>query len=189
MRSIGAAMVSSSSELAALLQRVAEEDREAFEALYRATSAKLYGIIVRIVVNRSVADDLLQEVYVRVWQHAGDFEPDRASPITWLATIARNRGIDEVRRRRPEAAYDDTEGLDVPGEATHPLDDQDRREDLKALMACLNQLDAEKRDIVLLAYYRGLSRDDLARRFTRPVPTIKTWLHRSLAQLKLCLSS
>ena len=66
-------MVSSSSELAALLGRVAQGDRAAFEALYRATSAKLYGIIVRIVVNRSVADDLLQEVYVKAWQRASDF--------------------------------------------------------------------------------------------------------------------
>lgn len=185
----GRVMVSSSSELAALLGRVAQGDRGAFEALYRATSAKLYGIIVRIVVNRSLADDLLQEVYVKAWQRAGDFEAGRASPITWLATIARNRAIDEIRRRKPEARGDDIEAMEIAGDDAHPLDAEARKQDLRALMACLNQLDGEKRDIVLLAYYRGLSRDDLAQRFTKPVPTIKTWLHRSLAQLKTCLSS
>jgi RNA polymerase sigma-70 factor, ECF subfamily len=182
-------MVSSSSELAAVLERVAAKDKSAFELLYRATSAKLYGIIVRIVTSRSMADDLLQEVYVRVWQRADEFDPSRASPITWLAAIARNRAIDEIRRRKPESTFDEDEALDVPSESAHPLDARHRREELNALMACLDRLDAEKREIVLLAYYRGMSRDDLARRFTRPVPTIKTWLHRSLAQLKDCLSS
>ena len=182
-------MLSSSSELVALLHRVAQQDRAAFELLYRATSAKLYGIIVRIIVNHSVADDLLQEVYVRAWQRAGDFDSTKASPITWLAAIARNRAIDEVRRRRPEALQDDMEAMEISGDDAHPLDARSRQEDLRALMACLDQLDGEKREIVLLAYYRGMSRDDLAQRFTRPVPTIKTWLHRSLAQLKTCLSS
>ena len=182
-------MVSSSSELAEVVRRVGHGDRPAFEALYRATSAKLYGIIVRIVVSRSMADDLLQEVYVRVWQRAGEFDAGKASPITWLAAIARNRAIDEVRRRKPDVVYDEAEMAEAPVDAPHPLDARGHREELRALMACLNRLDVEKREIVLLAYYRGMSRDDLARRFTRPVPTIKTWLHRSLAQLKDCLSS
>ncbi|MDX7949843.1 sigma-70 family RNA polymerase sigma factor [Lichenihabitans sp. Uapishka_5] len=180
-------MVASSGELAAILGRVADGEQAAFEALYQATSAKLYGIIVRIVVNRSVADDLLQEVYVKAWQRAGDFDAARASPITWLATIARNRAIDEVRRRKPEP-QGDIDDLDLAGDDAHPLDARARKEQLGALMACLGQLDGEKRDIVLLAYCQGLSRDALAQRFTRPVPTIKTWLHRSLAQLKACLS-
>lgn len=182
-------MVSSSSELAAILQQVARGDKAAFETLYRATSAKLYGIILRIVVSRSVADDLLQEVYVKAWQRSGDFNPGKASPITWLAAIARNRAIDEVRRKRPEALEDELDDVELASEDAHPLAPRERREELKALLACLDQLDEEKRKIVLLAYCRGLSRDDLAHRFTRPVPTIKTWLHRSLAQLKTCLAS
>jgi RNA polymerase sigma-70 factor, ECF subfamily len=182
-------MVSRPDDLAAVLKRVAQQDAAAFDQLYRATSAKLYGIIVRIVVSRSVADDLLQEVYVRVWQRAADFEAGRASPITWLATIARNRAIDEVRRRRPEGASDGDDAADIPGDDPHPLASLERSQMLQALMTCLDTLEPEKRDIVLLAYYRGLSRDDLARRFVKPVPTIKTWLHRSLAQLKACLSS
>ncbi len=185
----GLLMLSSSNELAAVLARVAQADRTAFEVLYRSTSAKLYGIILRIVANRSVADDLLQEVYVKAWQRANDFDAAKASPITWLATIARNRAIDEVRRSKPKATQYDTESLELSADDAHPLDAQARKEELRALMACLDQLDGEKRDIVLLAYYRGMSRDDLAQRFTRPVPTIKTWLHRSLAQLKACLSS
>ncbi|MCW6510806.1 sigma-70 family RNA polymerase sigma factor [Lichenifustis flavocetrariae] len=182
-------MMFSADELSAVLRRVVAKDPEAFEALYRATSAKLYGIIVRIVVNRSVADDILQEVYVKVWQHVGDFDAAKASPITWLATIARNRAIDEVRRRKPDVAQEEIETIDVAGNDSHPLDALDRSQDLQALMGCLKTLDQEKRDIILLAYCRGLSREELARRYVRPVPTIKTWIHRGLAQLKACLSS
>jgi RNA polymerase sigma-70 factor, ECF subfamily len=182
-------MISPTDELAAVLRRVAGHDAAAFEQLYRATSAKLYGIILRIVASRSLADDILQEVYVRVWQRAEDFDPGRASPITWLATIARNRAIDEVRRRKPELASDGIDTLDMPGDEAHPLDSVERSQTLQALMTCLDTLEPEKRDILLLAYYRGMSRDDLAQRFARPVPTIKTWLHRSLAQLKACLAS
>lgn len=185
---MGRIMYRSSDELSAVLTRVANRDAAAFEDLYRATSAKLYGIIVRVVANRSSADEILQEVYVRVWQHAGDFDATKASPITWMATIARNRAIDEVRRSKPGPALTLTDSVEVASDEPHPLDSMDRSEELQALIGCLNMLDEEKRNIILLAYYRGLSREELAQRFGRPVPTIKTWLHRGLAQLKACLS-
>ena len=186
---LGRLMLSSSQELADVVKRVAGQDREAFELLYRATSAKLYGVIVRIVVNRSTADEILQEVYVRVWQHAGDFESSRSSPITWMASIARNRAIDEIRKTKGSALHDTLDDVEVADELKDPLQGQSRSEDLKALIACLKSLGEERRQMILLAYYRGMSRDDLARRFSRPVPTVKTWLHRGLAQLKTCLST
>ncbi len=182
-------MYSSSDEVSAALRRVAARDQSAFEELYRATSAKLYGIIVRIVTNRSSADEILQEVYVRIWHHAGEFDASKASPITWMATIARNRAIDDVRRAKPAVVQELTETLELAADEPHPLDSLDRSQDLKALIACLNGLEDEKRQIILLAYYRGLSREELAQRYLRPVPTIKTWLHRGLAQLKACMSS
>ena len=182
-------MFKTSDELSAVLLRVAARDSAAFEALYGATSAKLYGIIVRIITSRSSADEVLQEVYVKVWQRAGDFDPAKASPITWMASIARNRAIDELRRAKSGMTQTLDMTPDIAADEAHPLDSLDRNEKLRALIACLGQLDEEKRKILLLAYYRGLSRDELARRFAHPVPTIKTWLHRGLAQLKMCLSS
>ena len=172
-----------------LLSRVAAGDRAAFATLYRQTAAKLYGVVARILPRSDLAGEVLQEAYVRIWQKAGDFDSTKGSPMAWMATIARNRALDEVRRAKPLALEDMQEGFEPAAEEIDPLGSRDRSERLAALMRCLSQLDPEKRQIVLLAYYRGASREALSKRFERPVPTIKTWLHRSLAQLKDCLSS
>ena len=177
------------SDLAQLLLRVAGRDRAAFATLYKQTQAKLYGVIARILVRSDLAGEVLQEAYVRIWQKASDFDPAKGSPIAWMATIARNRALDEVRRVKPLALGDMPDSFEPAAEEIDPLGARDRSEQLSALMRCLSLLDAEKRQIVLLAYYRGASREALAKRFERPIPTIKTWLHRSLAQLKDCLSS
>ena len=94
-------MAQTAHPIADLLARVARRDAEAFGALYDATSAKLYGIVLRILKRRDLADEVLQEVYVKIWERAGDFDAGRASPITWMATIARNRALDEARKRQP----------------------------------------------------------------------------------------
>jgi RNA polymerase sigma-70 factor, ECF subfamily len=176
-------------DLTDLLIRIAARDTAAFAALYKQTSAKLYGVVARILTRGDVAADVLQECYVRIWEKAGDFDPVRGSPLAWMATIARNRALDEVRRVRPVSLEDQPEGFEPAAEEIDPLAARERSEGLAALIDCLKGLDEEKRAVVLLAYYRGLSREALARRFGRPVPTIKTWLHRSLAQLRDCLAS
>ena len=182
--------MSSSRELAAVLTRVAQGDEDAFELVYRATSAKLYGIVLRILGSRSLADEVIQEVYVKVWQRAGDYDSERASPISWLAAIARNRALDEVRRPINAVAHEDIDAaVDLAAPFEDPLGGAERSDQFRALARCLEGLDPEKRDVLLLAYFRGLSRDALAERFGRPTATIKTWLHRSLAQLRTCLSS
>lgn len=176
-------------ELAGLLTRVAEGDRRAFAALYAATSAKLYGVVWRILPAKDRAEDALQDAYVRIWNNASSYDAARASPIAWMATIARNRAIDEVRRRAPVSIEDAPQALDVPAEGLDPLDAAQQSEELQRLNECLQALDGERRQIVLLAYYTGLSRDEIAQRFGHPVGTIKVWLHRSLAQLRKCLGS
>jgi RNA polymerase sigma-70 factor (ECF subfamily) len=178
--------------LVALLDQVAKGDREAFQDIYRRTSAKLFGIALRILRDEALTRDVLQEAYVKIWQKAADFNPDYSSPITWMATIVRNRSLDEIRRIKPvsiTALGPDDDDFDFAAELTHPLDGRERSEELRKLLDCLGTLDEERRQVVLLAYYRGLSRDELSRRFNRPVPTIKTWLHRSLSQLRGCLQS
>ena len=177
----------SAQDIVVLLQRVAAQDRAAFAALYSATSAKLYGIILRILKRRDLADETMQDVYVKIWERAGDFQAGRASPITWMATIARNRALDEVRKVSPVSLEDLPEGFDVTSDAADALTLLAKDEDSRRLRDCLNRLEPDKRQIVVLAYLEGLSREALAARFTAPVATIKTWLHRSLAQLKDCL--
>lgn len=170
------------------MRDVVRRDQAAFRALYDATRAKLYGVILAILGERSAADDLLQEIYVKIWDRAADYDSAKASPITWMATIARNRALDEVRRPRhtidlPEEALERVAG-DDPGD---PLERRQGSEQLRRLMACLAALAEDRRQMILLAYYRGWTREALSKRFDRPVPTIKTLLHRSLAQLKGCL--
>ncbi|HEV7478737.1 MAG TPA: sigma-70 family RNA polymerase sigma factor [Roseiarcus sp.] len=185
----GRAPTGASDDLSNLLSRIAMRDAAAFAALYKQTNAKLYGVVARILTRGDAAADALQEVYVRIWEKAGEFDPLKGSPLAWMATIARNRALDEVRRVRPISLEDQPEGFEPAAEEIDPLAARERSEGLTALVDCLKALDEEKRAIVLLAYYRGSSREALAKRFGRPVPTIKTWLHRSLAQLRDCLAS
>lgn len=174
--------------LVALLDRTASGDIPAFRGLYEATSAKLFGVVLRILHERGEAEDVLQEVYTTVWRKAAEFDSSRASPITWMATIARNRALDEFRRQKVMPSTDIDHEVDLASDAEDALDAMERTDTLKALLQCLNSLEKDRRDLVLLAYYRGLSREDLAQRSGRPVATVKTWLHRSLAQLRVCLA-
>ena len=170
-----------------LMQRVAARDREAFPALYAATSAKLYGIIVRIVKRREIADEILQEVYVQIWERAGQFDAAKGSPITWMVAIARNRALDEVRRKKAVSIEEAPEALNVASDEACPLDRVERSQQLLRLSQCLEALDNNRRDVVLLAYREGMSRQALGQRFSRPPATIKSWLRRSLLQLRDCL--
>jgi RNA polymerase sigma-70 factor, ECF subfamily len=181
--------VTTSDDLVRLLARVAQRDREAFAQLYAATSAKLYGVILRILRRRDLADEILQEVYIKIWEHAGSFVPDRASPVSWMAAIARNRALDEVRRKTPLALEDMPAGFEVADTLPLASETVERTQELQRLFNCLDGLDPQKAEIVKLAYLNGLSRDELASRFGHPAATIKTWLHRSLKQLKDCLGS
>lgn len=165
------------------LSRASRGDQQAFAQVYAATSAKLYGIIVRIVRRRDVADDILQEVYVRVWQRAADFDPAHGSPISWLAMIARNRALDEIKRKTMRSLDDCPEVLQLPGD-DDPLADLEHSEDRQRLGACLDRLAPDKREVLLLVYHHGMTREEVASRLGRPVSTVKTWLRRSLAQIK-----
>jgi RNA polymerase sigma-70 factor, ECF subfamily len=173
-------------ELIEALERTARGDLAAFKAVYAATSVKLYGIVIRILGRPDLADEVLQEVYVRVWQRARDFDRHHSSPITWLATIARNRALDEARRGSMRSLDEFPELLELPS-GDNPAANVEQNEELRRLYACLDALEPDKKEIVLLVYYHGMTREEISARLERPVATVKTWLRRSLAQLKDCL--
>ncbi len=175
-------------DLVELLRRVGARDSAAFAELYRRTQSKLYGVVARIL-RPDQSGEALQEAYVRIWEKAADFDPAKGSPLAWMATIARNRALDEARRVRPASLDDMPDSFEPAAEDIDPLASRDRSERLVALLDCLRGLSDDRREAVLLAYYRGLSREALALRFDKPVPTIKTWLRRSLIQLRDCLQS
>ena len=168
---------------------MAGRDRDAFSTLYGATSAKLYGIVLRILRRRDLSDEVLQEIYVKIWDRAADFDASRGSPVTWMATIARNQALDEARRVQSVSIEDLPAGFDIVCDAPMALDAILASEEGRRLHNCLQRLEPRRRNLVVQAYMEGASREELGRRFGAPVPTIKTWLHRSLAQLKECLES
>ncbi len=174
--------------LAELIARVAAGRQDALRALYERTAPKLFGLILRIVRDRGAAEDVLQDSYLRVWQHAGGYAPEAGRPMAWLAAIARHRAIDWVRRKGevPMPASDD-EDEDWLQRVADPRDREAEFLDRDALLACLDRLEPTQRDCVVRAYCEGLSREELAVRYDRPVNTVKTWLHRGLAVLRGCL--
>lgn len=168
------------------LQQTAAHDRRGFDLLYKLTSAKLFGICVRICGDRKAAEDVLQEVYLTIWSRAGHYDPDRGSVITWLAAIARNRAIDWCRVRRPAnvsveaiAALPD-EAPDA--EALLLLDDRERQ-----LHLCLDQLDARQQEAIRTAFFGGMTYAELAVRKNVPLGTMKSWVRRGLLRLRECL--
>jgi RNA polymerase sigma-70 factor, ECF subfamily len=174
-------------ELVWLLAAIAKGDQGAFERLYGATRAKLYGVLLRILGTPELADDVMQETYVKVWTMAGSFDPTIASPITWMVAIARNRAIDIVRQKASLSIEDASEAIGTTADTPPPLARREMTEDLRRLLTCLGKLDPEKQRIVLLAYYSGWSREQLAQKLDIPVNTIKTWLRRSLLEIRECM--
>jgi RNA polymerase sigma-70 factor (ECF subfamily) len=173
-------------ELVWLLGAVARGDETAFERLYDRTRAKLYGVLLRILGKPALAEEVMEETYLKVWKLADQFDPATASPITWMVAITRNRAIDIVRKRGDISIDEELEAAEAP--AT----EAPRREmtvELKRLLSCLGRLDPEKQRIVLLAYYSGWSRDQLASKLDIPVNTIKTWLRRSLLEIRECMGA
>jgi RNA polymerase sigma-70 factor (ECF subfamily) len=174
-------------ELVWLLGAVAQGDVAAFERLYGATRAKLYGVLLRILGRPELAEEVMQETYLKVWKMADKFDPLLASPITWMVAMARNRAIDIMRKRAEVSIEEETEAENVAAEQPAPLARREMTEELRRLLACLGKLDPEKQRIVLLAYYSGWSREQLSNKLDIPVNTIKTWLRRSLLELRDCM--
>src|SRR5437016_9323250 len=176
-------------ELVLLLMDIAKGDEAAFERLYGGTRAKLYGVVLRILRRTDLADQVMQDTYIEVSRSAGEFDPATATPITWMVAIARNRALDLVRKKGETSTEDEPAAMEAAGEEPNPLARREMNEELRRLLGCLGQLEEDRRRMVLLAYYSGWSRDQLAAQFDAPANTIKTWLRRSLLEIRECLGS
>ena len=162
---------------------------EGLEALYRATSAKLFGVCLRILKDRGEAEEVLQEVYLTVWRKAHVFEPARGlSPMTWLAVLARNKAIDRLRsrgRRQPAEPIEMAAAL-ADGQPS-PLDRLESSGDHRRLEKCLAELDGQQRIAIRTAFFEGASYPELAQRMGAPLGTLKSWVRRGLLKLRTCL--
>jgi len=180
-----AAASAEAQKLVVLIQRTGEGDRAAFRELYLATSAKLMGVVVRILRSRSEASDVLQDVYLKVWTSSARFAPESGSAMGWLISIARNRSIDIVRSRTTAAT--DTQDTDWFERLQGATDVESEIMSKDALIHCLERLNPRVREAIMLAYYEGLSREELAEKLDMPVGSVKTWLHRGSSALRDCL--
>ena len=172
--------------LARLLGEVARGDRGALSRLYALTSARLFGLCMRVLRSEPDAEEVLQEVYVRVWTRAGQYDPERAGAMSWLAGIARNGAIDRIRGRKPGGVPIDAAN-DVADESPSAIDLIEKAEDGRRLGGCLDELEERPRAMIRAAFFDGLSYAELAERETVPLGTMKSWIRRGLLRLKGCL--
>lgn len=173
-------------EISRLIERVALRDRAAFDALYLHTSAKLFGVALRLLKNRADAEDVLQDVYVRIWQRADRYQVSEASPMSWLITVARHASIDRLRSR-PVRGDPLDEGAALADGQPGPEDNAILTSERRRIEDCLDELDDDRADAVRAAYLEGYSYKELALRHDVPLNTMRTWLRRSLAKLRDCL--
>jgi RNA polymerase sigma-70 factor (ECF subfamily) len=175
------------SRLAALLSRSALGDRAAFADLYGATASKLFAVSLRIVRQRSLAEEVLQDSFVSIWNHAADYAQAKSAPSTWMTAIVRNRSLDVLRRPREEADVDEALTATLVDESASPQREAQARGEAHSLRECLQELEPEQRQTIALAFYHGLTHSELADHLRRPLGTVKTHIRRGLARLRDCL--
>ncbi|HEX3984681.1 MAG TPA: sigma-70 family RNA polymerase sigma factor [Acidisoma sp.] len=174
-------------ELTTLLQRCATGDRSAFRSLYDAQSPRLHGLALRITRDPALAADATHDAFVQVWNQAVRFDPARGAAAAWLTGIVRYRALDITRRRvREQPGFEAPEQADETPDALSQLVSSDEG---AALHRCLEELEPERRTLLVQAFTDGLSHSDIAEKTGTPLGTIKSWIRRSLASLKRCLES
>ncbi len=176
-------------ELSAALAHVARGDRAAMRLVYERSSAKLFGVCLRICQDREIAADVMQDAYIKIWNRAGRFDPARASPITWLATIARNSAIDWARAHRAtlvdiEEAGDIADAQPLAPELIEQAQGEAR---IQHCLDALAEHSEKSAAAIRSAFFDGFTYPELAARAAVPLSTMKSWIRRGLMQLKACL--
>jgi RNA polymerase sigma-70 factor, ECF subfamily len=177
------------------LSRAALGDRAAFERVYRATSAHLFGVALRILNRRDIAEDALQEAFVNVWHNAGSYQAAASQPMTWLIAIVRNKALDYLRAAQRHAADsldevdEDGSTIEVADERPNPMQLLMQATEGLRIRGCMEKLDASHRQSLALAYYHGLSHSEVAEQMRAPLGSVKAWVRRGLERLKRCLEA
>lgn len=181
-------------EVETLLARVAMGDRAAFKALYDVTAGLLLATANRVLQDRALAEDVVQDVFAGLWHKAADMQAPVARSLGWLCVITRNRAIDHARKRPADVSLHGVSGdgdeyiHDAPSDSPDVFDQLAMAQDDQCLQACLKQLAPEPRQAVLLSYLEGLTHMELAERMQRPLGTVKAWTRRSLLALRQCMT-
>ena len=184
---MGVASSAERDELNRLLVQTGRHDQKAFAELYKRTSSKLFGVCLRMLRDRGEAEEVLQETYTTVWRRAASFDSAKASAITWLITLSRNKAIDRLRQHREELLDDPSRLDEAVDEQPTPAADAEASQEYRRLQHCLDELEPQQRDSVREAFFTGATYNELATRCMVPLGTMKSWIRRSLMQLRTCL--
>lgn len=171
-----------------LLGAIAQGDRRAFEKLYSATSGQLYAVCLKILERPELAEEAIQEAYVRIWHNAGDYQRSKGTVLTWMVSIARYRALDLLRyyKVRKEDTFDEN-NIGLPPNFPNDID-SGGSEEKRNLNRCMDELENQQKQAISLAYFNGCSHVEVTRYMEKPLGTIKSWIRRGLQSLQRCLA-
>lgn len=177
-------------QLVQLMHKCTMGNQSAFAELYELTSSKLFGVVLRIVHREDIAQDVLQEAYVKIWHNANAYHQDKGTVITWMISIARYRALDALRRRKHDAHHDDIdEAYDLSSDAPGPLQQSIVAFDSKRLGGCMKQLKDKQAESIQMAYFYGMTHEEIGANLDTPLGTVKSWIRRGLISLKECVEA
>lgn len=188
-------MVLENDRLVDLLAETAQGNRQAFDRLYQITSGQLYAICLRMLNRKELAEEVLQESFVKVWHNADTYQESLGTVMSWMITIVRYRALDMIRYQKvrkendwlESAGSDDSldELLSAEGPSNHGVNDPD---DNQLLDRCMGQLDLNQRQAIHLAYFKGLTHSEIVTHMSAALGTVKSWIRRGLSSLERCLT-
>jgi RNA polymerase sigma factor (sigma-70 family) len=183
------ALTSSTDEpIEPILVAIAGGDRAALRSLYEGEAPRMLGVALRLLKRRDLAEEAVQDAFIRIWQHAGTFDPKRGSGRSWLYAILRHRALNILRGESRTELVDDFEPFGLESPDVSPEDWVTHLSDAGALRRCLERIEPTRRKALLLAYTEGLSHGELAGRLGVPLGTMKSWIRRSLIALRECMA-
>ncbi|RIJ11132.1 sigma-70 family RNA polymerase sigma factor [Pseudomonas sp. 91RF] len=175
-------------QLRQLLAQCSLGDRRAFETLYRSVGPRLHGVALRFMGRPDLAEEVLQESFVRIWNNASRYESHLSAPMTWMINITRHLAIDQLRKHRDRPLTDfEQEALVDENPSAHDLLNSAR--EATALNRCLETLEGMQRRSITVAYFQGLSCSELAEHLAAPLGSVKSWIRRGMERLRRCLES
>lgn len=177
-------------ELALLLTQSAAGDHRAFARLYDLTSARVYGLVLRVINDRSHAEEVVQECYLKFWQHADRYDRSRGGVVNWMLTIAHRRSVDRIRseevHRRRGTEYANANAAVPPAPVEESVE---RRDERITLRRCLGRLTDLQRNSIEMSYFGGMTYPEVAAQTSTPLPTIKSRIRDGLRSLRDCVKT
>ncbi len=179
-------------QLEHLLARIALKDQKALQQLYDKVASRLNGVAMKILRDEDLSNDVLQETFLQIWHNAGDYRRGESEPMTWMTSLIRYRTLDKLksenREQKRRDQFEEVQELFGEEYERSPIAGLLQKETDSRLSRCLGTLDALNKNAILMAYYYGYSREDIAIHVEQPINTVKSWLKRGLMRLAECLN-